>query len=695
MKYSLSISFLFCGLLTAASIKQPTFLARRDYPSAGQYVTVGDVNGDGIPDIIAVSVQYRVSVMLGKGDVTFRSAVNSTLWEFQYGAIIYDLNGDGKSDLILSGYPNEGGAIGICCSNGDGTFQTPVVYKVEDSNLGHAVVGDFNGDGIPDIAAPGGKGIWLFTGKGAGVFNPGVLAASAPTGGIWLASADFHGDGKLDLAVGVNPSGLYTVFGNGDGTFTAPTKISNGNEAYIIAGDAIGNGRADIIVPSATVYVNNGVGVFTKKIDVAMSGVSEWVAVGDVNGDGIPDLASSSGCVALRLGGGQFAPAVCNTVAGAESATSGVILANLAKGKKGFDDLVAGVNSEVSVLLNKGNGSFVDGEWIPVAGSGNCAAAGDFNGDGHPDLAIPTTNGLVILLGTGEAADPYTTGVTIPLSGPGCPISGDVNNDGIVDLLEGADSLGGVGVYLGNGDGTFQLASVVPLGPSTNMVLGDFNHDGKREVATTSNQLALGNGDGTFQSPVPILASLPTPGYMVWIAAGDINNDGWTDLVYVAEIDGQGLYVLLNDQNGGFTLNIIPDDLGGSAVMLGDLTGNGILDAVVTSEGAFAAIYQGNGKGGFTLGQSGISYPFVDQLPVQIGDVNGDGIPDLLLPADGSIGIALGKGDGSFVNPFVVGAGPGLGQVLFETLHGQAPGLPDLVAPDSSGGAVVLINATK
>jgi hypothetical protein len=62
------------------------------------------------------------------------------------------------------------------------------------------------------------------------------------------------------------------------------------------------------------------------------------------------------------------------------------------------------------------------------------------------------------------------------------------------------------------------------------MVLGDFNHDGKVDIATSSNQLALGNGDGTFESPVPILESPPVLGF-TWLAAGDVNNDGWTDLL--------------------------------------------------------------------------------------------------------------------------------------------------------------------
>jgi hypothetical protein len=76
--------------------------------------------------------------------------------------------------------------------------------------------------------------------------------------------------------------------------------------------------------------------------------------------------------------------------------------------------------------------------------------------------------------------------------------------------------------------------------------------------------------------------------------------------------------------------------------------------------------------------------------------VNGDGIPDLLLPGDGSIGIALGTGKGTFLAPFVEGVGSGVGQVFAQNLHGQLPTGPlDLVAPDSGGGVTVLINTAK
>jgi hypothetical protein len=310
---------LCCSTLTAA-VTIPEFFGRRDYRTAPGNPIVGDVTGDGIPDIIVVPLEDVIIAMVGNGYGGFSAAVNTTVeWGFIDGEALVDLNGDGRADLIISGMAPAmratptGGAIGVMFSNGDGTFQPPVNYRVNDEQLGPAVVGDFNGDGIPDAIATGKSGIWLFTGRGGGAFNGGVLMPitqsqppqSQPYWGP-LAAADFNGDGNLDVAVTTNPNGvpaygLYVLFGNGNGTFQAPVLIANKiSSPNFVAAATTRDGYTDIVDPGGSIYLNNGKGSFAGPVEVSISGPA--IAVGDVNGDGIPDLASSSGCVALWRG---------------------------------------------------------------------------------------------------------------------------------------------------------------------------------------------------------------------------------------------------------------------------------------------------------------------------------------------------------------------------------------------------------
>ena len=117
------------------------------------------------------------------GNGTFRTGPTSQVgFQFIEGLVLIDLNGDGKIDLVASGTLGNGAnGIGVCFGNGDGTFQSAISYQANDQAFGGLVVADFNGDGIPDAATTGNSGVWLFLGKGGGVFNSGVLTPT-PTG---------------------------------------------------------------------------------------------------------------------------------------------------------------------------------------------------------------------------------------------------------------------------------------------------------------------------------------------------------------------------------------------------------------------------------------------------------------------------------------------------------------------------------
>src|ERR1035438_8252277 len=134
---------------------------------------------------------------------------------------------------------------------------------------------------------------------------------------------------------------------------------------------------------------------------------------------------------------------------------------------------------------------------------------------------------------------PFKTGTTIALPNAACLVTGDLNGDGIPDLLVPAQNAPPAAAstmyaYLGNGDGTFTQKSATALSTPGFIVLADFNGDGKLDFATSGNLLALGNGDGPFQTPAPfvpkVLPATQRDGFDE-IAVGDLNGDGWPDLV--------------------------------------------------------------------------------------------------------------------------------------------------------------------
>ncbi len=330
---------------------------------------------------------------------------------------VSDFDGDGRLDLAVvnSAAPSESpdmpstpGTTGILLGRGDGTFAPQVAYPVGTSPAG-LVVADFNGDAKPDLAVTNGADgtVSILRGRGDGTFAPQVVVpvGTSPAG---LAVADFDGDGRLDLAVANSDDGTVGVLlGHGDGTFARQIAYPAGtNPQAVAAGDFDGDGKPDLAVANSaeatvSILLGRGDGTFAAQIAYPVGARPMALADGDFDGDGTLDLAVANfddGTVSVLpgRGDGTFGPQTVNGVASAQPSPQIAQPDSIAVADfngDGKPDLAvadwSGMSAAtVDVLANQGRGRFGAQVTLPVGYAATSVAAGDFNGDGRPDLAV-------------------------------------------------------------------------------------------------------------------------------------------------------------------------------------------------------------------------------------------------------------------------------------------------------------------
>jgi hypothetical protein len=279
-----------------------------------------DLNGDGITDLV-VAVDQSLFIYLNPGDGTIGTGIQFPAGRQPVALTAGDFNGDGIADLAeLSG----DGTVTVLLGKGDGTFSDPISTASGASGPGRSMAAsDFNGDGFADLAFTTFDGkIFVRLGNGDGTFNVTSFATGAnqlPG----LAAADFDGDGNVDLAVltccrdEFSSGDIQILFGHGDGTFGPLMEVAGiPGPVSITAAELNNDGHPDLLVTFAgchtpcdgmNAFMNRGDGTFafTQSLQVSEE-IPSQPAVGDFNGDGIPDIAfSGQGDVHVYLGNGD------------------------------------------------------------------------------------------------------------------------------------------------------------------------------------------------------------------------------------------------------------------------------------------------------------------------------------------------------------------------------------------------------
>lgn len=272
--------------------------------SAPVDLAAADLDGDGRTDLIVTNFNSNnVSVMLGRGDGTFGPRAHYAVGGGPRSVAVADLDGDGALDLVVG---NQGNDVSLLYGLGDGTFAAAVGLGLNDQANGVAIA-DMNGDGRPDILVSGYFQVYVYLNQGPAGFPARSSYNSSGGGGAFVAAGDVDGDGRPDVVHSNTANNFVSVFlndgpGGLEGPFNYtvgpdPSHLSTGDYPFETAlVDLDLDGHVDLLMATnrgLVVRPGVGDGTFNGRLDFSLEDDAAFLAVGDIDGDGKPDVVAT------------------------------------------------------------------------------------------------------------------------------------------------------------------------------------------------------------------------------------------------------------------------------------------------------------------------------------------------------------------------------------------------------------------
>ena len=695
---------LAASVAAAAPCHNVTFNTAPWFEGGGliRSIAAADFNGDGLTDLVVASGGTTgmtgrapgLKVFLNEGNGRFGDAITVSSTLYVSDVKTFDFDGDGAPDIVAT--DEDTGKL-IVFANRRTSF--PEVWRDDEGGSAPAL-GDFDGDGRIDLVHRVGAELVVLKGGNAAFTKVRFTEPAAVSGAI--LAADLDRDGRADvIEMAPAENRFYIRRGSAATVLGAATPTAMFRETPWLAfvGDFDGSGYPDIVsLPRTTAAMEV---LHDPAVSSAAPVWQPWSYLGpaaaiDVNGDGVTDLV-------FEVPFGRIVPAVL----GANATFQALPYAFFPLPDTSLDSIVAGdfdgdgkpdvamANTHaVSVLLNRGGGRFAA---PPELGVPRVLRARDLNHDGIPDL-ITAGNPIVWF---GNADGTYRPGTAArPAAGNLMEVA-DLNGDGNDDLVVVATNpTGGIAgqlwILLGDGSGSFTTKDLGAFAyRPTSLSVVDVDGDGKLDIVAGNSftggpphavTIAWGRGDGTFEPPVDLDSAAFYLG--PHMTAGDINGDGLPDIV-AGDAYGRSTFLNLGGRKFQTTSTREPID---GQIRLADMNGDGKADLVEAvsrlftvgiANGVDVTVRLGRSDGTFSSGIT-TQAPVYDVRTLDVVDFNGDGKRDVLINDYGTTAstntftVLLGRGTGEFAPPMLF---PSTGDLSVVDVNGD--GRPDIMNGDA------------